>query len=342
MRKFLLAAATCLTLAQSSTAQVTKVDDVKKSLETSNKDTTAWVYGGVFNLGANEGFLHNWAAGGELVSLTVNGIFSGHIDRLMHGAVWNNNLDLSYGLNYMFSNDFTPRKTDDRIDFTSKYGRRIDTSNFFITGLFNFKSQFTKGFDYSMKNFDSVATSEFLSPGYFTLAVGAEYKKGTNLSLFFSPIAGRMIVARSFYTSMSPTGAFGVDSGKTSQFQFGAYFSGRYAVDLSKRTTFKTRLDLYSNYLAKDKKDATGKVIKKDNPGNIDVLFDNLLTWKASKFLNVTLGLTLMYDNDIPYNKIYVDNNGNPANKTTKQDPGVDLGWMQIKQIFNLGIEYKF
>ncbi|MBX7203728.1 MAG: DUF3078 domain-containing protein, partial [Bacteroidia bacterium] len=269
MRKLLLGIFIAITANYSASAQIGKTDDVRKSLETTNTDTTAWVYGGTINIGANEGFLHNWAAGGELASLTVNGLFSGHLDRLMKGAVWTNNLDLSYGLNYMFSNDFTPRKTDDRIDFTSKYGKRLNKGNLYLTGLFNFKSQFTKGFDYSKKNFDSASTSAFLSPGYFTLAIGAEYKKGTNLSLFFSPIAGRLIVAESYYTSMSPTGAFGIDSGKTTQFQFGAYFSGRYTVNINERTTFKTRLDLYSNYLAKDKKDETGKVIKKDDPGNI-------------------------------------------------------------------------
>ncbi len=341
MRKLLLATAFCL-FANYSHAQVAKTDDVKKSLETTNKDTLAWVYGGFLNVGANEGFLHNWAAGGELVSLTVNGIFSGYVNRLMHGAIWSNNLDLSYGLNYIYSTGFTPRKTDDRIDFTSKYSKKLDGGDFFITGLFNFKSQFTKGYNYTLTNWDSTSTSDFLSPAYFTLAVGAEYRKGSNVSLFLSPLAGRYIIADKYYTTMSPDGAFGVKYNKTSEMQFGAYFSGRYTADLSKRITFRTRLDLYSNYIAKDVKDSTGKVIKKDNPGNIDILFDNLLTWKASKFLNITLGATFMYDNDIPYNNTYVDATGATVKKTTKEDPGVGLGWVQIKQIFNIGLEYKF
>src|ERR1700733_10813961 len=132
-----------------ASAQLKSIDDVKKSLQTTNKDTIAWDYGGVLDIGANEGFLHNWAAGGELVSLTANGIFSGHLDRLHHWDIWSNNLDLNYGLAYAYSTGFLPHKTDDRIDFTSKYGIRIDTAkNFYFTGLFNFKSQFTKGYDY--------------------------------------------------------------------------------------------------------------------------------------------------------------------------------------------------
>jgi hypothetical protein len=64
-------------------AQITKVDELKKSLESSNKDTVAWVHSGVLTIGTNGGFLHNWAAGGELGSLLINGIFNGRLDRLM-------------------------------------------------------------------------------------------------------------------------------------------------------------------------------------------------------------------------------------------------------------------
>ena len=60
---------------------------------------------------------------------------------------------------------------------------------------------------------------------------------------------------------MSPEGAFGVPYNKTTYFQLGAYFSGRYGVSLSKKMIYKTRLDLYANYLAKDTKDSTGKVV---------------------------------------------------------------------------------
>ncbi len=335
MKKLLLSTAALLCFSHFAHGQVKNESAIEKSLETTNKDTIAWTHGGVFDLGANEGFLHNWAAGGELASLSVNGLFSGFLNRLHNYDIWSNNLDLAYGLTYAYSTSFIPHKTDDRIDLTSKYGIRVtDSTNFYFTGLFDFKSQFTKGFNYTDSAWQKRPTSKFLSPAYFTLAAGMEYRRGSNISFFLSPVAARIVLADKYYTSVTDQGAFGIAYGKTSVFQLGAYFSGRYSVNIGKKAVFKTHLDLYSNYLAKDTKNDTGKVIKKDNPGNINVLFDNLLSYKLSSHFNVTLGLTLVYDNNFPYPVV-------PAS-APNQPPGNNLGWTQINQTFSFGIEYKF
>lgn len=325
----------------SANAQLNKTDTVRANLEVKNIDTVAWIYNGTLNVGINQGFLHNWAAGGEIASATVNGLFSGSLSRLYNRHIWSNNLDMTYALFYAYSNAFTPRKMDDRIDFTSKYGYRLDTAkDFYFTTLFNFKSQFTKGYDYEAPEWDTFSTSNFLSPAYFILAPGIEYRKGSNLSLFLSPIAGRITVASKYYTMRSPEGAFGVENGKNMRFEFGAYFSGRYVVDITENMTFKTRLDLYSNYLAKDYTDSTGKVVKKDNPGNVDVLWDNLFAWKLSKYFSLTLGGTFIYDNDIPY--VTTTTDPVTGQEVQKDEPGMGLGWWQVKQVFTIGFQYKF
>jgi hypothetical protein len=326
--------------ATSSFAQLNKTDDVKTALTLEGKDTTAWTRGGVFNTGINEGFLHNWAAGGEVASITINSQFSGFLNRLSSRHIWTNNLDMTYGLFYAYSNNFVPRKIDDRIDFTSKYGVQIDKDkHFYLAALFNFKSQFTKGYDYSLPRWDTFSTSKFLSPGYFTAALGIEYRRGNNLSLFLSPLAARITVADKYYTSRRPEGAFGIEYNETTRFELGAYFSGRYQTEVSKKVLFKTRLDLYANYLAKDKKDSLGVVVKKDNPGNIDILWDNFLSYKMSKHLSLTVAATFIYDNDIPYQPTYTDELGN---EVKKDEPGEGLGWWQTKQVLAIGIEYRF
>ncbi len=46
-----------------------------------------------------------------------------------------------------------------------------------------------------------------------------------------------------------------------------------------------------------------------------------------------------IYDNKIPYSHTYL----NSAGVTVSKDvPGNDWGWIQVKQVFTLGLEYKF
>lgn len=339
MKSFYLASLLLCSCIGTSHAQLTETDNVKKALSIEDRDTVAWIRNGVIQLGLNQGFLHNWAPGGEVVSLAVDGLVSAGLTRLYHNHVWSNNLDASYSLFYAYSNQFVPRKVDDRLDFTSKYGMRIDNKkHYFLTGLFNFKSQFTKGYDYSIPNWQMLPTSNFLSPAYFTLAAGLEYRGGQDLSVFFSPAALRLTLADRQYTIRRPEGAFGIAYGEESRLELGAYFTALYATDLSPTVRYKTRLDLYANYLAKDKKDTAGMVVKRDNPGNIDVFWDNLVSVKLGKYFNLNLVLTAIYDNDLPYEVEYKDASGAPQKK---DEPGNGLGWWQIKEVISFGFAYR-
>jgi len=323
-------------------AQLGETDKIKKSLAFENKDTVAWVHSGVARIGLNQGYLHNWAAGGEVVSLAVDGLFSGNITRLYHDKVWSNTLEASYSLFYAYSNHFVPRKVDDRLDFTSKYGQKLKYSkDLYFTGLVNFKTQFNKGYDYTVPDFQNNPTSDFLSPGYLTAAIGMEYRRGSDLSLFFSPFALRLTMVDKFYTLRNPAGAYGVPYGKSSRLELGAFFSGRWEKDLTPIIKYKTRLDLYANYLAKNRYDSTGTIlVKADNPGNIDIFWDNLVSVKLGKYFNLNFALTAIYDNDQPYQSTYPD----PVTSlpVDKDEPGTGLGWWQIKEVMSLGFAYKF
>lgn len=335
MKKVLLLSA-LLTTGLFVNAQDLSYDEMaKKYTETKNLDTIAWIHSGSLAMGINQGILHNWAAGGELASLTLNGLFNGNITRYYNRSVWTTTLDAAYGLFYAYSNDFVPRKTDDRIDLTSKYGYRLSkTSDLYFTGLVNAKTQFSKGYDYDAPSWDTFSTSNFLSPLYITIAPGIEYRKGSNLTLFFSPAAARLTFVDDYYTLQDPAGMYGVPYGKTSRFELGAYFSGRYTRDFTKNISYRGRMDLYSNYLAKDDK-IGGVVVKKDNPGNIDIMLDNAISFKFYKFFSLNLGLIAIYDNDVPYEPEFEDG-------TTRKEPVSGLGWWQIKQFMSFGFNYKF
>jgi hypothetical protein len=336
MKKTLLLAA-LVTGGLYTNAQGLKGEDLtKKRTETKNIDTIAWIHSGNLSLGLNEGLLHNWSAGGELASLTVNGLFNGTLTRYYNRSVWTTNLDAAYGLFYAYSNSFVPRKTDDRIDLTSQYGYRLSkTSDLYFSGLVNAKTQFTKGYNYDAPSWDTFSTSNFFSPFYLTIAPGIEYRKGSELSVFFSPLASRLTFADKYYTLMDPAGMYGVKYGKTSRFELGAYVSARFVKDLTKNISYRGRIDLYSNYLAKNSYDDANLLIRKDNPGNIDLLLDNSITFKFYKYFSLNVGLVAIYDNDIPYVKTFDDG-------SDKKEPVNGLGWWQIKQVVSFGFNYKF
>jgi len=81
-------------------------------------------------------------------------------------------------------------KTDDKIDFLSKYGRKAFT-NFYYTALVNFKTQFSPGYIYPN---DSTKISNFLAPAYMLAAVGLNYQPNSYFNAFLAPFTGKLTI----------------------------------------------------------------------------------------------------------------------------------------------------
>ena len=79
----------------SSFSQVTEAE--KRLRELSSDTITGWKSGGVAAINLSQTSLTNWAAGGQS-SLAVNGIFSGYANLLKGKSIWNNTLDIGYGI----------------------------------------------------------------------------------------------------------------------------------------------------------------------------------------------------------------------------------------------------
>ncbi len=75
-----------------------QVTEGEKNLRTQSADTTmGWKKGGVFAVNLAQTSLTNWAAGGQN-SVAVNGIFAVFANLKQGKSVWDNSLDLGYGL----------------------------------------------------------------------------------------------------------------------------------------------------------------------------------------------------------------------------------------------------
>jgi hypothetical protein len=294
--KHLLLVASLVALAVRSYGQIAEGE---KILREQKADTVlGWKKGGIAGVNLSQTSFTNWSAGGQN-SIAANALFSVFANRIGRDYNWDNSLDLGYGvLSQGKGNENRLVKTDDKIEATSKYGRRA-FGNWFYAGLINFKTQFAPGYNYPN---DSVVISNFMAPGYLLGAVGLDYKPNPAFSLFISPLTGKLTFVMN--QRLANAGAFGVEPavtdstgkvitpGENIRKEIGGYIRAQYQKEIIKNVLLNTRVDLFSNYL--------------DNPGNIDVNWNTVLALKVNEFIAATISTELIYDDDV---EIAVDKN---------------------------------
>lgn len=266
--------------------------DANKAIDKKGKidSSKIWNTGGLFNLNIGQGTQSNWAAGGDDFSFSVNSYLGLYGFYKKGRYSWDNTLELNYGL--INTTSVGTRKNDDRIDLLSKGGYGL-TKNLSLSGLFNFHSQFAKGYNYD-KDGSKTLLSDFLSPAYILLGLGLDYKPVEGLSIYVSPITARWTIVNN--DTLSAHGNYGVDPGEKVRTEVGAFASINYLHNITKSILYKGRLDLFSNYA--------------HNPQNVDLTMTNMFQAPLSKILSVNLNINLIYDDDV---KQFGPNGDSPA-----------------------------
>lgn len=297
--------------------------EAEKTLKKQHADTIpdGWKTGGVFSLNFTQVSLTNWAAGGNN-SVSLNAITSLFANYKKGNSTWDNTLDLGYGL--LKQGDEGVRKTDDKIDFMSKYGQKA-FNNWYYAGLINFKSQMAPGYNYPD---DSTIISKFLAPGYFLGAIGMDFKPSSVFTLFISPITSKITIVND--KTLADAGAYGVEAavyddagllvseGKKIRSEYGGYLRAALNKKVMENINLQSRLELFSNYT--------------ENPDNIDVNWEVLIALKVNKFVSATISTQLIYDDDVD---IAVDRDGDDI------IDGVGPR-TQFKEVLGIGLTYKF
>ncbi len=291
--------------------------DAEEQLRTQKSDTTeGWKNGGIITLNISQTSLTNWAAGGQS-AFSANGLFSLFANYKKSKNMWSNSLDIGYGIHKQ-GKDEDFKKTDDKIDVLSKYGRNA-AKRLYYAALLNFKTQMTAGYNYPN---DSVKISALFAPAYLLGSLGMDYKPKDDFSAYISPVTSKITIVAD--KDLANQGAFGVtpakydefnvlvSEGEKVRFEFGGYLRMEYRKVLMENITLLTKLDLFSNYL--------------DNPQNIDVSWETLITMKVNKYISATLDTHLIYDDDIDI--------------TT--DTGEIGPRPQFKEVLGIGFSYKF
>ena len=292
-------------VAQDQTVVELRDKSLKKIKRPEFDSGQVWKRGGVFNLNIGQGSQKNWSAGGDDFSFTINSYLGLHAFYKKDRYSWDNTMDLNYGL--VNNSSQGTRKNDDRMDILTKVGYELQP-RLSLSSLINFHSQFSKGYKYD-KTDSRELLSNFMAPGYLLFSLGLDYKPTKGLSIFMSPITSRWIFV--INDSLSAKGAYGVDSFSRSKNEIGAFASINYLKDITETITYNGRLDLFSNYA--------------HNPQNVDIMMNNKFTAKFSKSLSVSLGLDLIYDDDV---KLFGKNGDSPA-------------W-QLKSLIGIGISLNF
>jgi len=259
---------------------------------------TSWKNGGFVNVNLTQVSLNQWAQGGEN-SFAVAGVLNLFANYEKDKVAWSNSMDLAYAV--LKSGSIPLRKSDDKIDLTSKYGRAM-SKHWSYSVLLNFKSQFSEGFNYPN---DSVVISNFMAPGYVTLALGFNYKPVDYFEVFISPATGKLTVVN--LKTLADAGAYGVEAGENTKKEFGAYLNMKFKKDIMENVTLTTKLELFDNYTDPDD----------NNKTNIDVNWETGLSLKVNKLITATVSTQLVYDDDVV--------------KRT-----------QFKEVLGVGLGYKF
>lgn len=286
--------------------------------------TKNWIKGGDMGLNFSQSSFTNWAAGGEnALSFTA---YANVFSNYKKGEnTWDNSLSMAYGL--LQSGTTAPRKNEDKIDFTSKYGRYAFLKRWYYSALVNAKTQFADGYNFPD---DSNVISRFAAPAYVLVSLGLDYKTTDGVfSLFISPATLKATIVND--QPLANAGAYGVDAaeydalgnitkqGKLTRYELGGYLRAQFKKDIAKNVNLASKLELFSNYL--------------DNPQNIDVNWEVLMNMKINKFLTANINTQLIYDHDIP---VPVERE---INGLKEMGTGPRL---QFKEVLSLGLSYKF
>lgn len=283
-----------------------KSESKKKEHIQSNKAT--WTRGLRIFAVAGQAGSKNWASGNDVFSVSANAFLNAYANLTKKRWYFNNSLVASYGL--INNDEYATIKNDDKVDLFSTLGIKLKKKpNFGIGAAFNFRSQFSNGYDRDYLNQGlKRRTSGFFAPAYLTLApIGVNYQK-SNLSVYGTLLGFRgVLVSNSPYgyiyqggiiptemineknravTEKSVAELYGVDPKKTIQYQIGPYISVAYNREICHNISYTSRLDLFSDF-------------NHDTPGNVDVFWMNTFVFKINNWLDALYSLDLAYDDDI-------------------------------------------
>ncbi len=283
-----------------------------------------WTTGMLTDLGFSQISLTNWAAGGS-GSLALNSFINAHANYAKGSMFWDNRIQLAYGFIHSFEDGY--RKSNDKIILDSKWGYKA-INKLYFSANFNFRSQFSPGFEYSKSQIvedghkETVITSKkvskFLAPAYMSLGLGIDYKPGNgkDISVNIAPFTGNLVIV----ADNDPTlrAKYGNAKNEAVRWELGAQIKASINKDILKSLKASSTLTLFSDYL--------------NNPANIQVNWDMQLTYKLNKYLQTGIRTHMIYDDNVLI----------ATNKVNEQNEVIMTKKVQFQEVFSVSFTYTF
>ena len=226
----------------------------------------------------NQSSYANWIGGG-----TNNiGWISGLDYNLTYEDDWNlweNTLVSKYGQTK--TQDIGNRKTQDELNFSTNYGRKISEKWYISTGA-SLLTQFAPGYK-NGNNPESDKISNLMAPGYINFGAGFTYRRNENFTMTLRPANIRWTIVLD--KDLQKAGNYGLENdGDRSLIQFGFWANAVYKIKLMDDIYFTSNASLISNYL--------------NHPERLVLLYGGKLDLKLNRFISTVLTLDLIYDHN--------------------------------------------
>ena len=321
--------------AQQVSAEAAKAVDAAPAAAEMAPKPSNWTNSLKTNITVGQTGLVNWSAGGDN-TVSVQAFIDGNANWKKNDMFWNNRLQLDYGFLYASSKPILQKSTD-RIYLESKWGYKTEKmKKFYFSANFDFKSQFTTGYDYNTPSslVDSYGNelkggdlrqawkdarglkSGFLAPAYTNLALGIDYTPTKWLSVNFAPLTGGFVIVKDAELRKS----YSMKEKKTTTADMISSAEAALGAAATKEEKEAATIALGDLYRAANFE--FGAQIKADVKVNVNdnfaytsqlVLFanyldikhcprinwDNRFDWKIAKYFSLTLTTNMIYDDKI-------------------------------------------
>ncbi len=252
--------------------------DTKRKIQKLQREKTPWVYEGIENIQVSHVYLSNWAKGGEsslsiLSDLRVKAIYK------MDKYTWENYAIHKIG--FVGQEETKGRINDDAIELNSKFGLNA-SEKWYYSGFTNFKTQFFNG--YSKNDLvKETPISAFMSPAYWTFAVGMDFKTPKNkFTLMISPLTSKLTMVLD--TSKVDQTRYKIPDGKKVEALNGGSIVNSFSWKINEDFHLGSRLSAFYEYFAKN-----------DEEKQVHFEWETILNMKINVWLSARLLAHMRY-----------------------------------------------